>query len=323
MNALITGVTGQDGSYLAESLLKDGMKVYGVARRSSVDNTSRIEHLLHHDDFTLLRGDLTDALSVFSVVEKSHPDEIYNLGAMSHVRVSFDQPAFTYNSIAMGTLHLLEAMRQLVPGAKFYQASSSEMFGRVVDVPQHELTPFRPCSPYACAKVAAHFQTINYREAYGLHATCGILFNHESPRRGENFVTRKITKAVAEIDAGRREKLFLGNIHAKRDWGSSIEYVEAMKLIARAKYPESYVVATGETHTVEEFLEAAFNRIGKHWQDHVVIDPALYRPAEVDLLLGDPSKIERELHWKPKTTFKQLVDLMVDADLKSLYEPRF
>lgn len=319
MKALITGVTGQDGSYLAESLLQDGMIVYGLMRRSSVDNTTRIAHLLDHDCFRVVRGDLTDALSIYRVVDETRPDEVYNLGAMSHVRISFDQPSYTYDTITTGTLNLLEAIRRFAPQAHFYQASSSEMFGRVLETPQRETTPFNPRSPYGCAKAAAHYQTVNYREAYHLHASCGILFNHESPRRGENFVTRKITKAVAEIVAGKRDKFALGNLQARRDWGYAKEYVEAMKLMIRASSPDDYVIATGETHTVEEFLDAAFKFVNKKWQDHVVIDPALFRPTEVDLLLGDATKARLKLGWKPETTFKRLVELMVEEDLERYY----
>lgn len=319
MNALITGVTGQDGSYLAESLLRDGMMVYGLMRRSSVDNTTRIAHLLDNDCFRVVRGDLTDALSIYRVVDEVRPDEVYNLGAMSHVRISFDQPSYTYDTITTGTLNLLEAIRRFAPNARYYQASSSEMFGKVLETPQRESTPFNPRSPYGCAKAAAHYQTVNYREAYGLHASCGILFNHESPRRGENFVTRKITKAVAAIEAGKQSKIALGNLQAKRDWGYAKEYVEAMKQMVRASGPDDYVIATGETHTVEEFLDVAFGCVGRFWQDHVVIDPELFRPTEVDLLLGDASKAQRQLGWKPETTFKQLVELMVSKDLEKYY----
>lgn len=312
--ALITGVTGQDGSYLAESLLRDNYTVYGLARRSSVDNTTRIQSLLNNPRFVLVRGDLTDASSLFRIVDMARPGEIYNLGAMSHVQISFEQPGFTYDSIAMGTLNLLEATRRFAPWAHFYQASSSEMFGKVLETPQRETTPFNPRSPYACAKACAHYQTINYREAYGLHASCGILFNHESPRRGENFVTRKITRAVAEIVKGRRSEILLGNLDAKRDWGYAAEYVEAMRLMLRAPAPDDYVIATGETHTVREFCEAAFSEAQLDYRDYVEFDPALVRPTEVDLLLGDASKAQRQLGWKPKVMFKQLAKLMFQHD---------
>lgn len=316
--ALITGVTGQDGSYLAESLLADGYRVYGLVRRSSVDNTQRLGAVLGNHSFIPVCGDLTDAGSLARIVREHKPDEIYNLGALSHVRVSFDQPSYTYATIAQGTLNLLEAIRDFSPSSRYYQASSSEMFGKVLEPSQRETTPFNPRSPYSCAKVCAHFQTINYRESYGLHASCGILFNHESPRRGETFVTRKITKAIAEIVKGTRKTLALGNLDAKRDWGYAKEYVEMMRLMLTQGMPSDYVVATGETHTVREFVEEAFKIVGRDWNDYVTFDPSLLRPAEVDLLLGDPTKARMQLGWKPKTTFKQLVEIMVKADLDGL-----
>ncbi len=318
--ALITGITGQDGSYLAELLLAKGYEVYGIIRRSSSFNTGRIEHLYQdpHDNprLKLIYGDLTDASVVSKILREVKPDEIYNLGAQSHVRVSFDIPEYTAETVALGTLRLLEAIRHENIKTKFYQASSSEMFGRVLQTPQNENTPFNPRSPYACAKVFAHEITKTYREAYKLFACCGILFNHESPRRGETFVTRKITKAVARIKLGKQKYLYLGNLEAKRDWGYAPEYVEAMWKMMQQNEPDDYVIATGETHTVKEFVEEAFNLVGLNWKDHVKIDPKYYRPAEVDLLLGDCTKAKEKLGWEPKVKFKQLVKIMVEADLE-------
>lgn len=318
--ALITGITGQDGSYLAELLLTKGYEVYGIIRRSSSFNTGRIEHLYQdpHDNprLKLIYGDLTDASVVSKILREVKPDEIYNLGAQSHVRVSFDIPEYTAETVALGTLRLLEAIRHENIKTKFYQASSSEMYGKVLQTPQNEKTPFNPRSPYACAKVFAHEITKTYREAYKLFACCGILFNHESPRRGETFVTRKITKAVARIKLGKQKYLYLGNLEAKRDWGYAPEYVEAMWKMMQQNEPDDYVIATGETHTVKEFVEEAFNLVGLNWKDHVKIDPKYYRPAEVDLLLGDCTKAKEKLGWEPKVKFKQLVKIMVEADLE-------
>ncbi len=319
--ALITGVTGQDGSYLAELLLSKGYEVHGVVRRASSFNRARIDHL-HEDEhlpgtrFFLHYGDLTDDSSIATTIMNVEPDEVYNLAAQSHVRVSFDMPVYSVDSGALGTLRVLEAVRQLNrrKEVRFYQASSSEMYGRVAEVPQSETTPFHPRSPYACAKVYGYYQTVNYREAYDLFACNGILFNHESPRRGENFVTRKITLAATRIREGLQDKLYLGNCEAKRDWGFAKDFVEAMWLMLQQDEPEDYVIATGETHTVQEFLEAAFRRVGLPWQNHVATDPRYLRPSEVELLLGDPSKASDKLGWRPETSFKGLVDLMVDSD---------
>lgn len=310
--ALVTGVTGQDGSYLAELLLEKGYEVHGIIRRSSSFNTARIDHIF--DRLHLHHGDLTDASNIARLLHRVAPDEIYHLGAQSHVRVSFDTPEFTGDVTGLGTVRLLEAIRESGAKPRFYQASSSEMFGKVQEIPQRETTPFYPRSPYGCAKVFAYWTTVNYRESYGLHASNGILFNHESPRRGETFVTRKITRAVAEIRRGKRKELRLGNLDAKRDWGYAKEYVEAMWLMLQQDQSDDYVIATGETHSVREFLEEAFSLVQLDWRDYVVIDPKYFRPTEVDLLIGDPSKAERQLGWKPKTTFKQLVELMVEAE---------
>ena len=318
--ALITGITGQDGSYLAELLLGKGYLVHGVIRRSSSFNTARIEHLYRdpHDPQTRLwlhYGDLTDATSLRSIVEQVQPEEVYNLGAQSHVRVSFDDPDYTADVVGMGALRLLDAVRPLGKKVRFYQAGSSEMFGCAVEIPQTEQTPFRPRSPYACAKVFAHCQTVNYREAYGLFACNGLLFNHESPRRGETFVTRKITRAATRIKLGLQDKLYLGNLEAKRDWGYAPDFVKAMWLMLQQEAPDDYVVATGETHRVQEFVERAFARLELDWQKHVVIDPRYFRPSEVDVLVGDAAKARAKLGWQPTVTFEQLVDLMVDHDL--------
>jgi GDPmannose 4,6-dehydratase len=321
--ALITGITGQDGSYLAELLLSKGYEVHGIIRRSSSFNTERID-LLYKDrhekgaKITLHHGDLSDPSSLIKILGEAQPDEIYNLAAQSHVRVSFDIPEFTGDVTGIGTLRLLDAMRQVTPKARFYQASSSEMYGLVQEVPQKETTPFYPRSPYAVAKLYSHWITVNYRESYGLHASSGILFNHESPRRGETFVTRKITRAVARIKAGLQEKLFLGNLESKRDWGYAPEYVEAMWRMLRQDKPDDYVVATGETHTVQEFLEVAFARAGLDPGKHVAFDERYLRPAEVDLLIGDASKAKKRLGWEPKVKFKQLAEIMVDADIEQL-----
>lgn len=317
--ALITGITGQDGSYLADLLLAKGYEVHGLVRRSSTRSTERIEQgdgrlVLHH-------GDLADGAGLARVVRSVCPDEVYNLGAQSHVHVSFSQATYTADVTGAGVTRLLEAVRDTQESAgktiRFYQASSSEMFGKVAETPQRESTPFHPRSPYGCAKVYAHWQTINYRESYGLHASCGILFNHESPRRGEEFVTRKIAKGVAKIVTGKQDTLRLGNLDAKRDWGFAGDYVQAMWLMLQQDTPDDYVIATGETHTVREFCEAAFDEVGMDYLTHVVCDPALHRPAEVDLLLGDASKARRVLGWTPTVTFRDLVTMMVDAELQA------
>ena len=317
--AFITGITGQDGSYLAEFLLEKGYEVHGIVRRNSTVFRSRIEHLHSNEqeknNLFLYYGDLQDSVSLFGLLNKIKPDEIYNLGAQSHVKISFDIPVYTVDVDALGTIRLLEIIRQLDYPVKFYQASSSEMYGGINNAPQNENTSFHPRSPYACAKVYAHHQTINYRESYGLFACCGILFNHESPRRGENFVTRKITKSIAEIVAGKRDKIYLGNLDAKRDWGYTPEYVEAMWLMLQQDKPDDYVIATGETHTVKEFLEEAFACVNLDWKKYVEIDQKYFRPAEVDLLQGDPSKAKKQLGWESKVKFKELVKIMVEADL--------
>jgi GDPmannose 4,6-dehydratase len=318
--ALITGITGQDGSYLAELLLAKGYEVHGIIRRASTFNTSRIEHLYadpHQNTALKLHyGDLADASALARLMEKIQPNEIYNLAAQSHVRVSFDNPEYTTDITATGAIRLLEAIRETGIKPRFYQASSSEMYGKVVETPQRETTPFYPRSPYACAKVYAYWITVNYRESYGLFACNGILFNHESPRRGETFVTRKITRAIAHIKAGLQDKLYLGNLEAKRDWGYAKEYVEAMWLMLQQDQPDDYVVSTGETHSVQEFLEESFGHAGLDWRKHVEIDKQYFRPAEVDLLIGDCSKARQKLGWVPKTTFKSLAKLMVDADIQ-------
>ncbi len=321
--ALITGITGQDGSYLAELLLSKGCEVHGIIRRASTFNTGRLDHIYSdpHLNKTALKlhyGDLSDASAMARLIDKIAPDEIYNLAAQSHVRVSFDSPEYTTDITATGVVRLLEAIRETGIKPRFYQASSSEMFGKVQEVPQRETTPFYPRSPYGCAKVYAHWITVNYRESYGLHASNGILFNHESPRRGETFVTRKITRAVAHIQAGLQQKLYLGNLDAKRDWGYAQEYVQAMWLMLQQDQPDDYVIATNETHSVREFLEAAFAHAGLDWRKYVEIDPNYYRPTEVDLLIGDYSKAKKKLGWEPKTRFVDLVKLMVDADVQRL-----
>jgi GDPmannose 4,6-dehydratase len=319
--ALITGITGQDGSYLAELLLEKGYEVHGLIRRSSSFSTGRIDHLYrdpHQPNVPLhlYYGDLADSSSLINSLNRIKPDEVYNLGAQSHVKVSFEMPEFTADTTGMGTLRLLEAIRHAEWPIRYYQAGSSEMFGKVTESPQSERTPFDPRSPYAVSKVFAHWMTTQYREAYGLFATNGILFNHESPRRGATFVTRKVTRGIAAILAGREEKLYLGNLEARRDWGYAPEYVEAMWLMLQQPEPDDYVVATGEMHSVQEFVEFAFSLVGRDWHEHVEIDPRYFRPTEVDQLCGDATKARERLGWQPKTTFADLVRLMVEADLR-------
>jgi GDPmannose 4,6-dehydratase len=325
--ALVTGITGQDGSYLAELLLEKGYEVYGIIRRSSSFNTSRIDHIYRdpHDQdnrLHLVYGDLNDASSVNKLVRTIQPDEIYNLGAQSHVRVSFDIPEYTAEVTGIGALRLLEAVRESGIHPKFYQASSSELYGKVQEIPQKETTPFHPRSPYATAKLFAYWATVNYREAYGIFSCNGILFNHTSPRRGETFVSRKITRAAAAIKLGMQKKLFLGNLNAKRDWGYAKEYVEAMWMIMQQPEPDDYVIATGETHSVREFLDEAFGYLNMDWKQYVEIDPRYFRPAEVDILIGDSAKARNKLGWQPKISFRELVHLMVDAEMASLQSPR-
>jgi len=328
--ALLTGITGQDGSYLTELLLEKGYEVHGIIRRTSTFNTDRIDHIYedpHKEGAKLFLhyGDLTDGTTMRRILEEARPQEVYNLGAQSHVRVSFDAPEYTVDAVGMGTLRLLEAIRDYQTRSgntvRFYQAGSSEMFGKVQAVPQTEETPFYPRSPYACAKVYAHWQTVNYRESYGMFACNGILFNHESPRRGETFVTRKITRALARIVAGQQSKLFMGNLDSKRDWGYAKDYVRAMWLMLQQDVADDYVVATGETHSVQEFLEVAFSYVNLRWQDYVEFDPRYLRPAEVDLLIGDPAKAKEKLGWEPEVTFENLTKLMVEADLQALGLP--
>jgi GDPmannose 4,6-dehydratase len=319
--ALITGITGQDGSYLAELLLAKGYEVHGIIRRSSTFSTSRIDHLYrdpHDRDVRLFLhyGDLSDSSSLINTVNKLRPDEIYNLGAQSHVQVSFEMPEFTADTAAMGNLRLLEALRHADWPVRFYQAGSSEMYGKVAETPQSERTPFHPRSPYAVSKVFAHWMTIQYREAYGLFASNGILFNHESPRRGATFVTRKVTRGIAAILAGREKKLYLGNLHARRDWGYAPEYVEAMWSMLQQPTPGDYVIATGEMHSVEEFVAAAFGYVGLNWHDYVEIDPRYFRPTEVDELCGDPSLARRDLDWTARTSLEKLVRIMLESDLR-------
>jgi GDPmannose 4,6-dehydratase len=323
--ALITGITGQDGSYLAEFLIEKGYEVHGIIRRSSSFNTGRIDHIyldphVKGGKLKLHYGDLCDSNNLTKLMRTIHPHEVYNLGAQSHVRVSFDMPVFTAETVAMGALKLLEAAReyQMESGNKvrYYQASSSEQYGKVLEVPQKETTPFYPRSPYACAKVMAHWATVNYRESYGMHASCGILFNHESPRRGETFVTRKITRAVGRIKMGLQDKVFLGNIDSKRDWGFAGDYVKMMWMMLQQEEPDDYVVATGRTITVREFAELAFKHAGLDFNKHVAFDPRYLRPAEVDLLLGDPTKAEKKLGWRPETSVEKLAAMMVDHDLE-------
>ncbi len=311
--ALITGLTGQDGSYLAELLLDRGYEVFGLVRRSSSETTERVDHIL--DRIQLVAGDLLDESSLLTAIDESSPDEVYNLAAQSFVADSFKEPVYTANADALGVTRMLEAIRRIKPDARFYQASSSEMFGKVAETPQTETTPFHPRSPYGVAKVYGYFITMNYRESYGMHASNGILFNHESPRRGIEFVTRKITDGVARIKAGKATELRLGNLDAKRDWGFAGDYVEAMWLMLQQDEPGDYVVASGETHTVGEFAEIAFSRVGLDWSEYVVIDERFMRPAEVELLLGDASKAKTVLGWTPRVAFRELVEMMVDADL--------
>jgi GDPmannose 4,6-dehydratase len=310
--AFITGITGQDGSYLAEILLEKGYEVYGMVRRSSSFNTARVDHIF--SDIELVFGDLADASVLNQLMRTIRPDEVYNLGAQSHVRVSFDVPEYTADVDALGTLRLLDAIREEGVDCRFYQASSSEMFGEVAQVPQTEETPFHPRSPYGVAKVFGYWITRNYREAYGMYAVNGILFNHESPRRGPTFVTRKITRAVGAILRGEQEDLKLGNLDAKRDWGFAKDYMDGAWRMLQADEPEDYVLATNETHTVEEFLEEAFTYAGLSWRDYVKIDPRYFRPAEVDLLIGDYSKAQKKLGWEPTVRFEELVRMMVDGD---------
>jgi len=321
--ALITGITGQDGSYLAELLLAKGYEVHGIIRRASTFNTSRIDHLYQDPHILGTRlflhyGDLADSVGLTRLLYKVCPDEIYHLGAQSHVRVSFDTAEYTADVTGLGTIRILEAIRESQVNAKFYQASSSEMFGKAEEIPQNEKTPFHPRSPYGCAKVFAYWATVNYRESYGLFACNGILFNHESPRRGETFVTRKVTKAVARIKAGLQDVVYLGNLDAKRDWGYAPEYVEAMWLMLQQDEPEDFVIATGETHSVKEFVSEAFAYAGLDWQEFVKTDRRYYRPAEVDFLVGDASKARELLGWQARTRFHDLVRLMVDADIALL-----
>jgi len=318
--ALITGITGQDGSYLAELLLEKGYHIWGIVRRSSSFHTGRIDHLYKDPHkqpaLKLVYGDLTDGGNLSAILHEINPDEVYNLGAQSHVRVSFDTPIYTVNTDALGTLRLLEAVRGMKKPAKFYQASSSEMYGKVAEIPQTEKTPFYPRSPYGCAKAYSFWQTVNYREAYGLFACNGILFNHESPRRGETFVTRKITRAATRIKLGLQDKLYLGNLDAKRDWGFAGDYVEAMWLMLQQNKPDDYVIATGKTHSVREFLDEVFSYLDLDWHRYVEIDKHYFRPAEVDMLLGDAGRARKKLKWKPKVTFKKLARMMTDADMK-------
>lgn len=316
--ALITGITGQDGSYLAEFLLARGYEVIGMVRRSSTVNFERIRHI--QDKITLVSGDLLDEVSLIHILREHRPHEVYNLAAQSFVQTSWPQPVFTGETTALGVTRLLDAVRIVDPEIRFYQASSSEMFGKVVEVPQKETTPFYPRSPYGVAKVYGHWITVNYRESYGMHATSGILFNHESPRRGLEFVTRKISHGVARIKLGLDEELRLGNLEARRDWGFAGDYVEAMWLMLQQDRPEDYVIATGETHSVREFCELAFGYVGLDYRDYVVIDQRFMRPAEVDLLIGDASKARQKLGWQPRTTFPELVQMMVEADLQLVKE---
>jgi GDPmannose 4,6-dehydratase len=317
--AFITGITGQDGSYLAELLLEKGYEVHGLIRRSSSFNTWRIDPI--RDRIKLHYGDLVDQNSLVRTLASAQPDEVYNLAAQSHVKVSFEMPEYTTDVDALGVLRLLDAVRELNLKCRVYQAGSSEMYGLVQETPQSERTPFHPRSPYAVSKVYGHWMAINYRESYGMHVSNGILFNHESPRRGENFVTRKITMGLAAIKHGRARQLRLGNLDAKRDWGFARDYVEAMWLMLQQERPDDYVVATGETHSVREFLQEAFAHAGLDWQDYVVIDPKYFRPAEVEFLLGDPTKARTKLGWTPRVTFKELVRMMVDADMENGGQP--
>ena len=316
--ALITGITGQDGSYLAEFLLEKGYEVVGMVRRTSTVNFHRIAHI--QDRITLAAGDLLDGVSLIHMLEEHKPGEVYNLAAQSFVPTSWSQPVFTGEATALGVTRLLDAIRIVDPNIRFYQASSSEMFGKVVEVPQKETTPLYPRSPYGVAKVYGHWITINYRESYNMHATSGILFNHESPRRGMEFVTRKITHHVAKIKLGLANEIRMGNVDARRDWGFAGDYVKAMWLMLQQDNPEDYVIATGETHSVEEFLDVAFGYVDLDWHDYMVQDPRFMRPAEVDLLVGDPSKAKKNLDWQPDVTFEGLIKMMVDADIKLLQQ---
>ena len=321
--ALITGITGQDGSYLTELLLEKGYEVHGIIRRASTFNTDRIDHIYRdpHQDGTRLflhYGDLADGTNLAKLLHEIEPDEIYNLGAQSHVRVSFDAPEYTGDVVGLGTQRLLEAIRQtgIIEKVRYYQASSSEMFGKVQEIPQTESTPFWPRSPYGCAKVYGYWLTVNYRESYGLHGSNGILFNHESPRRGETFVTRKITRAAGKIKMGLQDKLYLGNLDAKRDWGYAKEYVEMMWLMLQQDSPDDYVVATNQTNSVKEFVQEAFQHVGLDWEKYVDYDKRYERPAEVELLIGDPAKAKKQLNWEPKVKFQELVKIMTMADLE-------
>ena len=321
--ALITGITGQDGSYLADLLIAKGYEVHGIIRRASTFNTARIDHLYQDPHVNGVRlflhyGDLADSVNLTKLLYDLQPDEVYNLGAQSHVRVSFDIPEYTADVTGVGTIRILEAIRESGVKPRFYQASSSEMFGKVQEIPQKETTPFWPRSPYGCAKMFGYWATVNYRESYGLFASNGILFNHESPRRGETFVTRKISRAVAAIKLGLQKDLYLGNMDAKRDWGYAPEYVEGMWRMLQADQPDDFVLATNETHTVKEFVEVAFGHVGLDWKEFVKYDARYERPAEVDLLIGDPAKAKKQLGWEPKVRFKELVQIMVDADVEML-----
>jgi GDPmannose 4,6-dehydratase len=318
--ALITGITGQDGSYLADWLLDQGYEVHGMVRRASTENFERIQHI--RDRLHLHQADLLDQLSIISLIKKVEPAEIYNLAAMSFVPTSWVQPVLTSEFTAIGVTRMLEAIRLVNPEIRFYQASSSEMFGKVIETPQTESTPFHPRSPYGVAKVYGHWITVNYRESYGMFCCSGILFNHESPRRGREFVTRKVTDAVARIFAGLQTKVSLGNLNARRDWGFAGDYVRAMWMMLQLDRPEDFVIATGQTHSVRDLVEVAFKHVGKDWRDHVEIDSTLLRPAEVDLLCGDASKAARILGWRPEVNFAQLVAMMVDSDLKRLHADR-
>ena len=323
--ALVTGITGQDGSYLAELLLAKGYEVHGIIRRASTFNTGRIDHLYQDPHINGVRlflhyGDIADSTNLIKLLYRIQPDEIYHLAAQSHVRVSFDIPEYTGDVTGLGTVRILEAIRETGLKARFYQASSSEMYGKAKEIPQRETTPFYPRSPYGAAKVYAYWVTVNYRESYGLFACNGILFNHESPRRGETFVTRKVSRAVARIQAGMDNELYLGNLEAKRDWGYAKEYVEAIWLMLQQDRPDDYVIATGEAHSVREFVEEAFSYVGLDWRKYVKKDPRYYRPSEVDLLIGDPSKAKRVLEWEAKTRFRDLIHLMVDADIATVKE---
>ncbi len=321
--ALITGITGQDGSYLAEFLLEQNYQVVGMVRRSSTVNFDRIAHLQEHDKLEIVQGDLLDQMSLIDILREYHPAEVYNLAAQSFVPTSWRQPVLTGEFTALGVTRMLDAVRIVDPTTRFYQASSSEMFGKVQEVPQKESTPFYPRSPYGVAKVYGHWITVNYRESYNLFACSGILFNHESPRRGLEFVTHKVTYAAARIKLGLQHDLHLGNLEARRDWGFAGDYVQAMWLMLQQPEPDDYVVATGETHSVRELCEVAFNWVDLNWQNYVVEDEKFYRPAEVDLLIGDPSKAHAKLGWEPSITFKELVKMMVEADLKALHEEGF